>query len=142
MKISNRFAIGIHILLIIAFTRKDASISCTSEYIAESVNINPVIIRKVIAKLKAAGLIIVKSGSGGAFLTAEPEEISLLDVYRAVEVVKDDELFNLHNEPNPNCPIGKNINAVLDIVLTKATKAMEDVLESVSIEEVLADIGT
>ncbi len=142
MKISNRFAIGIHILLVIAYLKNDEKISCTSEYIAESVNINPVIIRKVIAKLKAAGLIVVKSGSGGAFLTGEPEDISLLDVYRAVEVVKDDELFNLHNKPNPNCPIGKNINPVLDIVLTKASKAMEEVLKSVSIEQVLEDIRT
>ena len=64
----------------------------TSTFLAGSVNVNPVIIRNTLGQLKSAGLVNVKAGEGGASLAKNPENISLLDVFDAVE--KEESLFH------------------------------------------------
>ncbi|GAF09221.1 Rrf2 family transcriptional regulator [Paenibacillus pini JCM 16418] len=109
----------------------------TSEWIAGSVGTNPVIIRRVLGQLKKAGFVNVRAGSGGAFLLKELNEVSLLDVYRAVDVVEEGELFHIHEEPNPECPVGANIQIVLELLLTRAQEAMEKVLSDITLEELV-----
>ena len=134
MKISSRFSVAIHILVLLE-CGKDKIF--TSEFIAGSVNTNPVVIRRIMGKLKEAGLIDVKSGTGGAHLLKAPEEISLYDVYKAGEVVSAGELFNIHEHPNTDCPVGAKIQGVLEIFLSKAQEAMEQVLKDTSIKDIL-----
>ena len=74
---------------------------------AESVNTNPVVIRKIMSYLKQAGFVYVNRGPGGAGLLKDLHEITLLDVYHAVNVVEEDKLFHIHEQPNPDCPIGR-----------------------------------
>jgi len=131
LKISSRFTIAVHMISLI-HVRTD---HLTSEQIADSVNTNPVIIRQISSLLKKAGLIGVKRGSGGAYLLKDPSEISLFDIYQAVDVVGDNGLFHSHENPNPNCWIGANINEILGIFLVRAQQAMEGVLREVSIQE-------
>ncbi|MDO3676782.1 Rrf2 family transcriptional regulator [Paenibacillus ehimensis] len=131
MRISSRFTIAVHMLSLI-HVRTD---QLTSEQIADSVNTNPVFIRQISRLLKKSGLIDVKRGSGGAYLLKEVGAISLYDVYKAVEVVEEGELFHTHENPNPDCWVGANINQVLEIILLKAQTAMESILKEVSIEE-------
>ena len=64
-------------------------------------------------------------------------DITLLDVYRAVEVVEEGELFQIHEKPNPNCPVGANIEAVLELILLRAQEAMESVLREITMEELV-----
>lgn len=132
MKISNRFTIAVHILSLIS-VRTDL---LTSEQIADSVNTNPVIIRQISRLLKKSGLIDVRRGSGGAYLLKDASDISLYHVYKAVDVVLEGELFHTHENPNPNCWVGANINQVLELFLLKAQTAMEDILKEVSIQEI------
>lgn len=134
MKISSRFTVAVHSLSLIHMSR-DAH--CTSEWIAGSVNTNPVVIRNVLGKLKRAGLVNVRAGAGGAYLIREPEDISLLDIYRAVEVVEEGELFHFHDAPNPQCPVGANIETVLNIILIRAQDAMENVLKEVRLSDLV-----
>jgi Rrf2 family protein len=134
MKISSRFTVAVHILSLVTI---ENSALCTSEWIAESVNTNPVVIRRVMGKLKNAGLIQVRRGTGGAKLHKPLNEITLLDVYRAVEVVEEGELFQFHEKPNPNCPVGANIQAVLELILNRAQEAMEKILDEVTMEELV-----
>ena len=134
MKISSRFTVAVHILSLVAIERNEL---CTSEWIAESVNTNPVVIRRVIGKLRDAGLVQVRRGLGGATLQKPLDEITLLDVYRAVEVVEEGELFQMHEKPNPNCPVGANIGAVLELILLRAQEAMESVLREITMEELV-----
>ncbi|PGS52552.1 Rrf2 family transcriptional regulator [Bacillus sp. AFS041924] len=134
MKISSRFTVAVHILSLVTI---ENSALCTSEWIAESVNTNPVVIRRVMGKLKNAGLIQVRRGTGGATLQKSLNEITLLDVYRAVEVVEEGELFQFHEKPNPNCPVGANIQAVLELILNRAQEAMEKILDEVTMEELV-----
>jgi len=134
MKISSRFTVAVHILSLVAIERNEL---CTSEWIAESVNTNPVVIRRVIGKLRDAELVQVRRGVGGATLQKPLNEITLLDVYRAVEVVEEGELFQMHEKPNPNCPVGANIEAVLELILLRAQEAMESVLREITMEELV-----
>ncbi|MEK3979546.1 Rrf2 family transcriptional regulator [Psychrobacillus sp. FSL K6-2836] len=134
MKISSRFTVAIHVLSLISLNQNVVS---TSEWIAESVNTNPVVIRRVMGKLKKAGLIDIRRGLGGATLQRNLEDITLLDVYKAVEVVEDGELFQMHDNPNPNCPVGANIQDVLELILVRAQDAMEAVLIEITMEELV-----
>ncbi|MCM3001405.1 Rrf2 family transcriptional regulator [Paenibacillus cellulositrophicus] len=132
MRISSRFTIAVHMLSLIQ-VRTD---QLTSEQIADSVNTNAVIIRQISRLLKQAGLVGVKRGTGGAYLLQEPSNISLYDIYQAVDVVDDNGLFHAHENPNPNCWVGSNIHAVLGVFLLKAQQAMENVLREVSLEDI------
>jgi Rrf2 family protein len=132
--ISSRVAVAVHVLAYMAWKRSEA---VTSERIAASVNTNPVVVRRIVGALRNAGMVTVQPGvGGGAMLAREPDDITLLDVYRAVE--DGDELFSLHpSEPSRSCNVGGNIRDVLRPIFCTAHRAMEAVLAKVSI----ADVG-
>ena len=137
MQISSRFTIATHMMIIIAMQDTDSKV--TSDFLAASVGVNPVIIRKTLSQLKKAGLITVARGTGGTEIK-DLQEISLLDVYQAVECLgKSGKLFSFHDNPNPNCPIGANIHAVLDQKLFDVQAAMENQLRQTSLAQVVAD---
>ena len=128
---------AVHTLLVInAFQDK---VKTTSEFIASSVNVNPVVIRRTMQSLKAAGMIDVKAGSGGARLARRPEDITLFDVYSAVDSVEGD-LFHFHENPNPACPVGRNIHAVLDVKLQEAQAALENRLKKTTLADLAGQI--
>ncbi|MEK3991664.1 Rrf2 family transcriptional regulator [Robertmurraya sp. FSL R5-0851] len=137
MSISSRFTVGVHILTLIELNKDGIS---SSEFLAGSVNTNPSLIRKIMGMLKKAALIEVQPGIAGAKLAKEPATITLLDVYKAVDVVKEKELFSLHDNPHPDCPVGRNIQHSITPILSAAQFALEKVLGNVTIEEVLKDI--
>lgn len=128
-QISTRFSIAVHILSLIAVSSQD----CTGDFIAGSVSTNPVVIRRIMGMLKKAGLVEVRPGVGGATLLKDPDEITLLDIYHAVEAIEDDHLFAFHEHPNPQCPVGRSIESVLRAELQEAQRAMEQRLAQVSL---------
>lgn len=109
----------------------------TSDFLSRSINVNSVIIRRILCQLKSKDIVDVKRGYSGTVLAKPPEEISLLDVYKAVECIEEDKLFNFHSNPNPNCPVGKNIHLILDNKLLTVQKAMEKELESIRLSDVI-----
>lgn len=138
MQISSRFTIAVHILTCID-TLKD-EMPLNSETIAGSVGVNPVIIRNLFGKLKKAGLIIVLRGGNGGVTLAKPlSEITLLDVYRAVDSVEDGRLFHFHANPNAACPVGRNIHRVMDGRLDEIQDAMEEKMQSMTLADIVAD---
>ena len=137
MQFSSRTTIAVHILLCTVLFEKDYKI--TSDFLAGSVNVNPVIIRKTLSQLKKAGLLNVPAGTGGATLAKEPTDITLLDVFSAVEN-EDEELFHFHERPNPACPVGRNVHRVLDPRLEAAKKALEDSLRATTLQDMLDDL--
>jgi Rrf2 family protein len=138
MSTSSRFAVATHMLTLLAQNREEA-VPVTSEFIAESVNTNPVVIRRVLGALRAARLVTSQGGNGGGWrLTRDPETITLRDVYRAVE---DETLFSLHHRPpNPDCLVGRHIQHVLAQHFASATRAMEDELAHTTIADVLCEV--
>lgn len=137
MQISSRFTIAVHVLICIEAFKNDYKV--TGDFLASSVNVNPVIIRRLLQQLKKAGLISVKRGSGGTDTDKPLDAIALLDVYHAVECVEDGELFHFHENPSQLCPVGKNIHAILDKRLDEIQKAMEREMASVSIQDIMDD---
>ena len=138
MQISSRFTIGTHVLIMIALQGEKTKV--TSDFLAGSVGVNPVIIRKILSQLKKAGLIHVARGTGGAELAKAADEISLLDIYQAVECLgSTGQLFSFHEHPNPACPIGNSIHGVLDGKLEEIQLAMEKEMAQISLEQVVKE---
>ena len=111
----------------------------TSEFLASSIQVNPVIIRNIIGKLKAAGMINVSRGRGGMTLAKSLDEITFDDVYKAVDCVNGS-LFHFHENPNPDCPVGKNIHNALDGVLFEIQKTFEDKLKGITLKDIAVKI--
>ena len=137
MQISSRFTLAIHIIACIETFKNEYKV--TSDFLADSTNVNPVIVRKILGELKSAVIVEVARGSGGAVLSKPLDRITFLDIYKAVECVENGELFHFHENPNPKCPVGRNIHTVLDDRLIKVQQAMEKELASVTLKDVLDD---
>jgi len=139
MQISSRFTIAVHVIVCIEAFKETRRV--TSEFLASSVNVNPVVIRRLLQQLKRAGIVAVKRGSGGADIARPLEQITLLDVYNAVESVDEGVLFHFHDDPNPLCPVGRSIHAILDRRLEAIQAAMEAELRSMTLKDIMEDAG-
>lgn len=135
MQISSRFTLAIHIFACIDTFGDEYKV--TSGFLAESTNVNPVIIRKILGQLKGAGLIEVARGTGGTTVAKPLDKVTFLDVYQAVECVENGDLFHFHDNPNTNCPVGKNIHHILDDKLLRVQTAMERELASITLEDLI-----
>ena len=117
---NGRFAISVHILTLLEAVKDDW---CSSEYLAGSININPVLVRKELINLRKHGLIISKEGkSGGSKLAKLASSIFMSDVYDAVR--PEHFLGKGINKPNPNCPVGQQINQHLDELYKESERAL------------------
>ena len=138
MQISSRFTMAIHMFACIdTFTDQ----KMTSDFMAGSIGTNPVIIRKILQQLKAAGLVEVSRGTGGVTITRPLDQITFLDIYKAVECAPEEQLFHFHENPNPMCPVGKNIHRVLDGRLHEVQRAMEEKLAEMTLADVKKDVA-
>ena len=137
MQISSRLTVAVHMLLCIEIFKNQRKV--TSDTLASSVNVNPVVIRRILQQLKKAGIVSVVRGSGGADVARPLEDITLLDLYNAVECVDGGGLFHFHEDPNQLCPVGRNIHAVLDGRLEEVQTAMEREMSSVTMRDILND---
>lgn len=128
---NSRFAVAVHILTVIAHAGGNP---VTSEYIAWSVRTNPSLIRRLLSQLTRAGLTRCQMGTGGGALLARPaSRITLRDVYRAVS---DGQLLGLPREqPDPACPVGRHIQALVTERFDEATRALEDELARTTIAD-------
>lgn len=135
MQISTKFTIAIHLLTAVDFFGETQQV--TSEFLAGSIGSNPVIIRGIMLKLRAAGLIATKRGPGGIALARPLADITFLDVYRAVETGSRDALFHFHERPNLQCPVGRNIHRSLDGMLLDIQQRFEADLASHTVADVL-----
>lgn len=131
-----RFAVAVHVCAVLA---ANGGKPATSEYIANSVNTNPVVIRRILSALARAGVVRSWRGStGGSVLARCPDAIPLLTLYRAVD---DSEGPALHHQPpNPNCPVGANILPVLGTVIGQAESAFEGSLGEITLADVMRQI--
>ncbi|OTA26560.1 transcriptional regulator [Alloscardovia macacae] len=141
MQISSRFTIAVHALAYIDLF--ESQMRVTSAVLAQSIRVNPVIIRGVLSDLKAAGIVDARKGSGGTWLARPLSAVTLYDVFAAVDPVggaSGSELFHFHENPAPQCVVGGNIHTALDDKLQAAQDAMEEQLRSVTLDTVVADL--
>ncbi len=133
MSTNSRFAVAVHVLTLMAWSGEEP---LKSEQVAESVNTNPVVIRRMLCELAEAGLVVSQTGSlGGSRLASDPAKTTLLDVYQALECGG---VFSLHRQPpSRDCPVGVNIETVLGDVLLEVDAAVEAVLAKITISDVV-----
>lgn len=129
---NTRFAASVHILAYLAY-RPGAAVP--SAEIASSVDTNPVVIRRLLSALMKARLVTALKGAAGGFsLATTPENISLRDIYRAVEPAPSHGLT--HFAPNIKCPVGAKIHSILEGVFIKAQAGMEAELARVTLAQI------
>jgi Rrf2 family protein len=133
---NTHFAVAIHVLVFIA---EQGGSPVTSETVAGSVGTNPSFVRRILAQLGRAGLTTAQEGKrGGTVLARPPEQISLRDVYRAVD--EERVLIPVHPSPHPQCKIGRNITGVLGTAVAEVEETVDAALDRTSIADLLAEI--
>jgi Rrf2 family protein len=136
MPSNSRFAIAVHMMTLMASTDEEC---IKSEDIARSVNTNAVVIRRLTCALSQADLLVSQTGPcGGSKLSRSPKDITLLEIYRAVE---GGTLFAMpRQKPNRHCAVGKNIETILEAVQVQMDDAVGEVLEKITLEKVLQSV--
>jgi Rrf2 family protein len=132
MAANTNFAVAVHGLAVLAYTKA----LTTSDFVASSINTNPVVVRRVLGRLGRAGLVRSTSGKNGGFELARPAaKIRLVDVLHAVD---DGALFRIHNnDENPHCPVSCGIKEVLAEVMDRVDVAVERELSKTSLADVV-----
>jgi len=133
---SVQFTVAAHIMAALSYFHGE---EMSSAALAESVNADPTFVRKSLSKLSKAGLIITTRGkNGGSGLTRSPEQITLLDIYRASAAPPT---FAIHSYPvEKGCPISSNIKGCMSSVLKKAQESFENSLDGITLADVVGEI--
>ena len=136
MAANSQFAVAIHVLTILARAGDER---VKSDFIAGSVNTNPVVIRRLLSSLQEAELVISQVGAaGGTTLAKPPKDIRLSDIYKSLPC---GEVFALHpREPNQDCPVGRNMAAFLCNLQKEIDKSIEEKLRQYTLRDVLENI--
>lgn len=136
MRISTRFSDSIHILAFIETFK--GKIPLSSENIASSVETSPVVVRRLMGKLRGAGLIKTVHGSADPKLIREPKDISLYDIFLAVE--EEQHIFTIDPKTNPECIVGGNIQSTLNEFYQQAETAAKAKLATITLQDILNSI--
>jgi len=131
-----RFSLAVHILCLLA---SEPEGRLTSEYLAVSIGANAVVLRRLLATLRRAGLVSSKSAGGGGWKLAHTADQITLDQVR--QAVNEGESAKIHrNSPHPNCPIGKGVRQVLLGVYSAADAAIDRELTGISVADILSSV--
>ncbi|MFD1421054.1 Rrf2 family transcriptional regulator [Lactiplantibacillus songbeiensis] len=137
MKYSYKLSDAIHILAYVAII-DDQKI--TSNDLAASIEANASVVRRLMADLKRAGLLISQAGSAQPQLAKPADEITVQDVYEAVETNQD--LLHVDPRTNMQCPIGANIQQTLDGLYDRIQAAAKTEMARQTLADVITGIQT
>ena len=138
MSVNSRMTVAVHILSYLVLASRKHPDPVTSDQIAKSVRTNPVVIRRLLGRLRQGGLVRSRRGANAGWrLARSPKAITLLDVYSAVD---DEPLFGLHaSPPNPQCPIGRGLPPALRKVYGTLEDELRRRLARTTVDEVLRE---
>lgn len=137
MQISMKCSVAVHCLIFIHEAKGIAKV--TSNLLAESTGSNPVVIRNILSALKKAGLITVPRGTGGAELCADPSQITLYQIYSALEPNGVTSIIGIHPCDGRPCPVAQNIRKVLKTPYHKIEDAVKKAMEEVTLQSMIDD---
>ena len=137
MQISIKCSVAVHCLIFIHEAKGIAKV--TSNLLSESTGSNPVVIRNILSALKKAGLITVPRGTGGAELCADPSQITLYQIYSALEPEGVTSIIGIHPCEGRSCPVAQNIRKVLQIPYRKIEDAVQTTMESITLQSMIDD---
>ena len=132
MKYSTKLSDTLHILVFLSLVTDPR---LTSARIAESVKTNPAYIRQLMSALKAAGIISNTQGQANASLLRSPDEITMLDVYHAVEGNKP--LLHLDVDTNPECGVGINIQLAIADFYRDVQQVAEQKMNEITLQNII-----
>ena len=128
---STKLSVSIHIMCLIALTNTEP---VTSEYIASSINTNPALVRRLMSRLKKAQLIESSTRVGITGLAKKAEDITLLDIFEAVE--ENPDLFGIHSNTNHKCPVGAKIESTLKHLYSNIQSAAENEMSAITLADI------
>ena len=131
-----KFSVAVHVLILIS----EAPTPVSSEQMAESVGTNASYIRKILALLKKAGIVDGHRGVSGYRLTVPSEQLTLLQVYRAVMEEPKIHLLDIHQNPNDQCVVGRHIRPVLTDMFADIEEGFARSLAGKTLADCIADI--
>lgn len=140
MRVSTKFPVAVHTMMIIAAMSETMKIN--SDIISESTGVNAVIIRNIFKSLKQANMISVSPGPGGTKLARSPDDITLWDIFAAVEPMDTDGIFKFHEHPDEHCVIGGNIYSLLKTHLDDGVNALKSEFSKVTISMLADELRT
>jgi Rrf2 family protein len=135
MQISMKCSIAVHCLIFIHEAKGIAKV--TSNLLAESTGSNPVVIRNILSALKKAGLITVLRGTGGAELCADPSQITLYQIYSALEPDGVTSIIGIHPCQGRPCPVAQNIRKVLEPPYHKIEDAIKQAMQEITLQSMI-----
>jgi DNA-binding IscR family transcriptional regulator len=135
---STRFPVGLHIMCLLAMVKlRNGEVYVSSGWMSGSVNKNEATVRLILGRLVKAGLAKSMAGSRGGAVIAKPiEEISLLDIYKAVE---DERIFGVH-DANAECPIAQYVGGYIEKFFDDAESKFERDLAGVVLSDIVVDM--
>ena len=137
MQISMKCSVAVHCLIFIHEAKGIAKV--TSNLLAESTGSNPVVIRNILSALKKAGLITVPRGTGGAELCADPSQITLYQIYSALEPDGMSSIIGIHPCQKRPCPVAQNIRQVLQTPYQKIEDSIQQTMEGITLQSMIDD---
>ena len=134
--VKSKFAISVHILSLLSLSETEW---LSSDMIAGSMNTNPALVRKELAALREAGLVEGKEGKNGGSKLAKPaNSILLSDIF---QIIKENHIFGFSpNLPNPDCPVGREINGALEQLFDEIDKVVFDKLKHLTLAQFSAQL--
>jgi Rrf2 family protein len=137
MQLSMKCSVAVHCLIFIHEARGIAKV--TSALLAQSTGTNPVVIRNILSALKKAGIITVARGTGGAELCRDPEDITLYQIYSALEPEGITSLIGIHPCSQRPCPVARNIQKVLAGPYHQIETSIQAAMEGITLASMLED---
>lgn len=137
MQISMKCSVAVHCLIFIHEAKGIAKV--TSSLLAQSTGSNPVIIRNILSALKKADIITVRRGTGGAELCTDPADITLFQIYSALEPKGVTHLIGIHPCQDRPCPVAQNIQKVLEGPYHKIEEAVQKTMEGITLQSMIND---
>lgn len=137
MQLSVKCSVAVHCLIFIYEARGVARV--TSGLLAESTGCNPVTVRGILSSLKKAGIISVARGTGGAELVRDPDEVTLYQIYRALEPAGVTSLIGIHACQDRPCPVARNIRRVLEGPYARIEGAVRTAMEGITLRSMIDD---
>ena len=137
MQISMKCSIAVHCLIFMHEAQGIAKV--TSGLLAESTGSNPVVIRNILSALKKAGLITVPRGTGGAELCLDPSQITLYQIYAALEPKGIASLIGIHPCQGRRCPVAQNIRKVLETPYHRIEDAVKEAMEDITLQSMIQE---
>lgn len=124
--VNQQFATAVHVLTSLACNKNDLM---SSDNLADSVNTNPVVIRRLLSQLTKSKLVVTTRGkSGGVRLAKDPAQISLKDIYLAVSPAES--IGPRNKSPNKECAVSCAMFAIMSGIAEGTQKATLKYLES------------